>query len=414
MVTGLALAGCGGDDQAAGAPTTLRIVGFAVPEAANRAIAAQWTKTEAGKGVTFKQSYGASGDQGRAVVSGLEADYVHFSLEGDVTRLVQAGLVEPTGTGPKKGIVSHSVVVLATRKGNPKHITGWDDLVKPGVSIVTPNPGSSGSASWNILAAYGHVVANGGTDAQATTTSSVLRQRRLAARQRSRRHHGVPLGTGDVLISYENEAILARQQDPDIDYFVPDTTILIENPGAVTDADPRRRRGSTSVGQGQRSSSRRASARSATSPASPSRVPTTRTALPRAAEAADDRRRLRRLGGADQEVLRRQPRHRHSWSGLRKGADRHRDTPAAAGGARADRPGAASRCPGVRARARRRRPLVQPARADPARRGAGQGVAGGWGGFWRRDQRRRRARRAPAHGLASRSRHRCSTWSWAR
>jgi len=154
----LAVAACGGGAEAGGEggdSTQLSLVGFAVPEAANKAIAEKWAQTDDGAGVEWQTSYGASGDQSRAVEAGLEADYVHFSLEGDVTRLVDAGLVaDDWNAGEHKGIVSQSVVVLVVRKGNPKNIQGWDDIVKPGVGIVTPNPGSSGSARWNILGAW--------------------------------------------------------------------------------------------------------------------------------------------------------------------------------------------------------------------------------------------------------------------
>src|SRR5918995_4413199 len=167
----LGLTGCvgGAANPSGGAgSTTLHLVGFAVPAEANKTIQAKWAETEEGKGVVWEQSYGASGDQSRAVANGLEADYVNFSLEGDVNRLVEAGLVaEDWKSGPTKGIVSDSVVVLVVPEGNPKNFQGWDDLTKPGVSIVTPNPASSGSARWNILAAYHQVIANGGTEAEA-------------------------------------------------------------------------------------------------------------------------------------------------------------------------------------------------------------------------------------------------------
>ena len=124
---------------------TLSLVGFAVPQAANNAAQAAFAETPEGKNVTWQESYGASGDQSRAVVAGLKADYVHFSLEGDVTRLVKAGLVaDDWNAGPNKGIVTHSVVVIVVRKGNPKDITGWDDLVKPGVEHRDPEPGLVG------------------------------------------------------------------------------------------------------------------------------------------------------------------------------------------------------------------------------------------------------------------------------
>ncbi len=241
----LALAACGGGASAGdggGEETQLSLVGFAVPEAANKAIAEQWAQTEEGAGVEWQTSYGASGDQSRAVEAGLEADYVHFSLEGDVTRLVDAGLVaEDWNAGENKGIVSQSTVVLVVRKGNPKNIQGWDDIVKPGVGIVTPNPGSSGSARWNILGAWGHVIANGGSEDEAKAFLTKFFENTVALPGSGRdATTAFTSGNGDVLISYENEAILARASGEDFEYVVPDDTLLIENPGAVLkDADPK-------------------------------------------------------------------------------------------------------------------------------------------------------------------------------
>jgi sulfate transport system substrate-binding protein len=234
----LALTACGGSSGAdtGSDGTSLNVVGFSILEAANKQIIDSWNKTADGKGVSLQTSYGASGDQSRAVEGGLKADIVHFSLEGDVTRLVDDGLVSADwDNGPNKGILTQSVVVLVVRKGNPKHIQGWDDLVKPGVKIVTPNPGSSGSARWNILAAYGHVLADGGTDAEAKAFLTKVFQH-VAALPGSGRDATTAFqgGTGDVLLSYENEAILARQSGADFDYVVPDDTLLIQNPGAVT------------------------------------------------------------------------------------------------------------------------------------------------------------------------------------
>lgn len=240
-------AGCGRGDggdlraapaDAAGAnEVTLSLVGFAVPKAANNALQANWAETEEGRGVRWEESYGASGDQSRAVVAGLKADYVHFSLEGDVTRLVEEGLVASDwNEGPTRGIVSSSVVVLAVRPGNPKNIKSWDDLVRRGIGVVTPNPGSSGSARWNIMAAYGHVIGNGGTEADADEFVTSLFENIVALPGSGRDATTAFLaGTGDVLLSYENEAILARQNGERLDYIVPDTTLLIENPGAVLD-----------------------------------------------------------------------------------------------------------------------------------------------------------------------------------
>lgn len=239
----LALTGCVGGAVGSGpGGTTLHLVGFAVPAEANKAAQEAWAKTPEGAGITWEQSYGASGDQSRAVVNGLKADYVNFSLEGDVTRLVEAGLVDPAWKdGPTKGIVSDSVVVIVVAQGNPKKITGWDDLIKPGVRIVTPNPASSGSARWNILAAYQQVISAGGTEAEAEDYLRAFFGNVVALPGSGRDATTAFLqGTADVLISYENEAILARQSGETFDYLVPDDTLKIENPGAVLkDADPK-------------------------------------------------------------------------------------------------------------------------------------------------------------------------------
>ena len=245
MAAALSLTGCvGGAAQPGGGSgtTTLHLVGFAVPAEANKAIQAKWAQTEDGKGVVWEQSYGASGDQSRAVANGLKADYVNFSLEGDVKRLVDAGLVaEDWKSGPTKGIVSDAVVVLVVPEGNPKNIKGWDDLTKPGVRIVTPNPASSGSARWNILAAYHQAVAAGGTEADANDYLTKFFRNVVALPGSGRDATNAFLqGTADALISYENEAILARQSGEKFDYVVPDNTLLIENPGAVLkDANPK-------------------------------------------------------------------------------------------------------------------------------------------------------------------------------
>jgi sulfate transport system substrate-binding protein len=172
----------------------------------------------------------------------LKADYVHFSLEGDITRLVKGGLIaDDWNAGANKGIVSTSVVAIAVRPGNPKGIKGWDDLIASGVKIVTPNPGSSGSARWNILAAYGHILAKGGTDDDATAYLTAFFKNTVALPGSGRDATTAFLaGTGDVLLSYENEAILARQSGSDLDYLIPDQTLLIQNPAAVLkDANPR-------------------------------------------------------------------------------------------------------------------------------------------------------------------------------
>jgi sulfate/thiosulfate transport system substrate-binding protein len=235
-----ALTGCGASSDAASSGATLNLVAYSTPQTAFKSIEAAFQKTDDGKGVKFKESYGPSGDQSRAVAGGLKADFVNFSLESDVTRLVDGGLVASDwNAGEHKGIVADSVVVIVVRKGNPKNIQGWDDLVKPGVELVTPNPASSGGARWNTLAAYGHVLAQGGTedDAKAYLTKYFEHAVSLpgSARDALTSFTG---GNGDALISYENEAILARQNDQDVDYIVPDQTLLIETPAAVTKDAP--------------------------------------------------------------------------------------------------------------------------------------------------------------------------------
>ena len=212
------------------------IVGFSILKTANKQLISDFQKTDAGKGVEFKESYGASGDQARAVIAGLKADEVHLSLEPDMTKLTDEKLVADSWKdGDNKGIATQSVVAIVTRKGNPKNIKTWDDLAKPGVKIVTPNPGSSGSAKWNILAAYGHVLANGGSEAEAQAYLEKFLAN-VAAFPGSGKDATTAFegGTGDVLLSYENEAIQARAAGADFDYFVPDQTLLIQNPAAVT------------------------------------------------------------------------------------------------------------------------------------------------------------------------------------
>lgn len=238
VVSALALAGCSSSSQAAGdgGSESLSLVGFSILEQANETVIDDFGKTADGQNVAFQTSYGASGDQSRAVEGGLKADIVHFSLEPDVQRLVDSGQVAADwDQTPTKGILTQSVVVIAVRPGNPLNIQGWDDLVKPGVDIITPNPASSGSAKWNVLAAYGHVLADGGTAAEAQDYLTKFFGN-VAALPSSGRDATTAFtsGNGDVLLSYENEAILARQSGEQLDYLVPDETVLIQNPGTVT------------------------------------------------------------------------------------------------------------------------------------------------------------------------------------
>jgi sulfate transport system substrate-binding protein len=231
------VAGCGGSSSgSSGGGSKISLVAYSTPKEAYAALIPAFNKTADGKGVSFSQSYGASGDQSRAVDGGLPADVVEFSLEPDITRLVDSGLVDKSwNQNQYKGIVTDSVVVLATRKGNPKNIKGWADLTKPGVQVITPNPFTSGGARWNVMAAYGSQIAQGKSDAEAT---DYLKQlfKNVAVQDKSARDSLATFtgGKGDVLIAYENEAIAAQQAGEDIDYTIPDQTILIENPVATT------------------------------------------------------------------------------------------------------------------------------------------------------------------------------------
>ena len=236
----LALTACSAASGGAQDSDQLSLVGYSVLEAANVPVFDEFANTSDGEGVTFKTSYGASGDQSRAVEGGLDANVVHFSLEPDMQRLVDAGLVSKDWKdNDTNGIVTSSVVSFVVRDGNPKNIQSWDDLVKPGVEIITPNPASSGSAKWNMLAAWAHVTGAGGTDAEAEAYFTKLLQNTIALPASGRdATTAFSEGNGDVLISYENEAILAIQNGEPFDYIVPDDTLLIENPATVTTDAP--------------------------------------------------------------------------------------------------------------------------------------------------------------------------------
>jgi sulfate/thiosulfate-binding protein len=214
----------------------LALVAYSTPQEAYQKIIAAFQRTSQGRDITFTQSYGASGDQSRAVESGLPADIVALSLEPDVTRLVKDGIVAADWNADQyKGNITDSVVVLATRRGNPKHIRGWDDLVKPGVEVITPNPFTSGGARWNVLAAYG-AKSNLGRDDQAGLAYLNALFTHVAVQDTSARNslQTFANGKGDVLIAYQNDAIFAQQHNQPIDYVIPAQSILIENPVAVT------------------------------------------------------------------------------------------------------------------------------------------------------------------------------------
>ncbi|HEY3018828.1 MAG TPA: sulfate ABC transporter substrate-binding protein [Solirubrobacteraceae bacterium] len=232
----LVAAGCGGasdssDGTAAksgGTKKTVSLVAYSTPQVVYDEVIPAFQKTSAGEGVAFKTSYGPSGDQSRAVESGLRADVVTFSLEPDLDRLIKSGQVAQTAAGRW---VTTSVVTFIVRKGNPKHIRTWDDLLKPGVQVVTPNPFTSGAAKWNLLAAYG---------AKGLGFVRTLLTQHVKVQPKSGREalQTFTEGQGDVLLSYENEAITAQKKGQDVDYVIPGQTIKIENPIAVTSGAP--------------------------------------------------------------------------------------------------------------------------------------------------------------------------------
>ena len=215
---------------------SISLVAYSTPKEAYGQIISAFQKTKAGQGVSFQQSYAGSTEQAQAVVNGLHADVVALSLEPDIATLVKAGLVKPGWNRDRwHGIVTRSVVVFVLRNGNPKHIRDWEDLVKPGVQVVTPNPLTSGGARWNVMAAYGAMIRKGKTHAQAVGYLKQLFQHTVSQDKSAREALQTFLaGRGDVLLSYENEAILAQRKSQPVYYLIPKATIRIENPVAVT------------------------------------------------------------------------------------------------------------------------------------------------------------------------------------
>src|SRR5947209_5247915 len=213
----------------------LTLVAYSTPQQVFEKLIPSFQATPEGKGVGFSQSYGGSGAQSRAVASGLHADVVNFSLEPDVERLVKNGLVPASwNQNATHGFVTDSVVVIMVRKGNPKHITGWADLVRPGVQVLTPNPFTSGGARWNVVAAYGAQLKEGKTPAQAQEYLRKLFHNVVSQDSSARNALQTFLaGRGDALLDYEDEAIADKKKGAAIEYLVPSDTILIQNPIAV-------------------------------------------------------------------------------------------------------------------------------------------------------------------------------------
>ncbi|MGH3042064.1 MAG: sulfate ABC transporter substrate-binding protein [Gaiellaceae bacterium] len=232
-------AGCGGGDDASGASGgggTLSLVAYSTPREAYEEIIPAFQETPDGQGFDFEQSYAASGEQRRAVEAGLPADVVAFSLEPDMTGLVDVDLVDPDwNQNDYNGMVTESVVVFAVRPGNPENIQTWDDLLREGIEVITPNPFTSGGAQWNIMAAHGAQLEQGKPDEEAIAYLRELFLEHVPVQDKSAREalQTFAGGKGDVMLAYENEAIFAQQAGEELEYVVPDETILIENPVAV-------------------------------------------------------------------------------------------------------------------------------------------------------------------------------------
>lgn len=248
LFAGLIAAGCGGSggggssaaDTSGGAK--LDVVGYSTPESVYaETLEPAFAKTSQGKGVSFSNSFGASGDQSRAVVAGQPASVVHFSQAGDMERLVEEGeLVSKSWESqPYHGIATDSVVVIMVRKGNPQGIHSFKDVEDKEVGVVTPNPFSSGSARWNVMAVYGSALEEGDSPAQALEAVKAVLEKAVAQPGSGRdAFSAFSQGQGDVLLTYENEAIKAEKEGEEVEYVIPPSTIQIETPIAVTKEAP--------------------------------------------------------------------------------------------------------------------------------------------------------------------------------
>jgi sulfate transport system substrate-binding protein len=241
-------AGCGGGDDTTGSDSgssgggKLDVVGYSTPEAVyTEAIEPAFEESSKGAGVSFSNSFGASGDQSRAVAAGQPASVVHFSQAGDMERLVEEGeiVAKDWDQNKYKGIAQNSVVVFVVREGNPEGLETFDDLQSKDVDVITPNPFSSGSARWNIMAVYGNAVEAGKSPDQALDEVRTVLEKTVAQPGSGRDAlSAFTQGQGDVLLSYENEAIKAEEEGEDVEYVVPPATLLIETPIAVTKDAP--------------------------------------------------------------------------------------------------------------------------------------------------------------------------------
>jgi sulfate/thiosulfate-binding protein len=245
LIAAAALVGALAGTEADAAPlkTSIALVAYSTPKEAYGKIIEAFGKTTAGKNASFTQSYSGSAEQAAAVIAGLPADVVALSLEPDITTLVNKGKVPKNWKrGKYGGMATDSIVVFVVRDGNPEKIRTWADLVKPGIEVITPNPVTSGGARWNVMAAYGAIRKQGKSHKQGV---AYLRQffRHVPVMAASAREalQTFATGKGDVLITYENEAIFATRKGTRTDFVRPRETILIENPVALTKTGARKK-----------------------------------------------------------------------------------------------------------------------------------------------------------------------------
>jgi sulfate/thiosulfate-binding protein len=240
LIALVALLGCGGGNSATGASGggEVDIVAYSTPETVyTDSLEPAFEATPAGEGVSFSGSFGASGDQRRAVEAGQPASIVHFAQGGDMIALEEAGQVAPDwDKNEYEGIGQESVVVLAVREGNPEGIESFDDLLTKDVEIITPNPLSSGGARWNVMALYGSQLHQGKSEQQALDAVKTVLEKTIVQPGSARDALAAfAQGEGDVLLAYENEAIKAEEEGEDVEYVVPPSTIRIETPIAVVE-----------------------------------------------------------------------------------------------------------------------------------------------------------------------------------
>jgi sulfate transport system substrate-binding protein len=246
-------AGCAPARGPGGRTDTLTIGAYSVVREAFRqgilpAFAAHWAQ-KTGRLVRFEESYNGSGAQSRAIASGFDADIAVLSLEGDVDRLVKAGLVRPDWrSGPARGMITRSLVVIGVRVGNPKRIEDWGDLARPGVGVLYPDPKTSGGARWNINAIYGAGLLasqfRGGRPDPAAGRELLARVQANVVNMDSSGRQSMATferGTGDAIVTYENEQLLQRTlTGAEAPYVIPPATLLIEGPAVVVDASVER------------------------------------------------------------------------------------------------------------------------------------------------------------------------------